>query len=140
MCILVLSILLYGAETWTLTAAQERRLDAFDSKCHRRPERADQPAPPPLSSKIRSARLRLLGHIARAEPPLELGYLVREPPPSTWSRPRGRPRRTWTDLLSADLQAAGLDITSAWVAATDRKTWRAVCRGATPPGGACGAE
>ncbi|KAI8495349.1 hypothetical protein Bbelb_268040 [Branchiostoma belcheri] len=80
--------------------------------------------------KIRSARLRLFGHIARAEPPLELGSLVRESPPSTWSRPRGRPRRTytWTDLLSADLQAAGLDITSAWVAARDRKTWRAEWR------------
>ncbi|KAI8508146.1 hypothetical protein Bbelb_143860 [Branchiostoma belcheri] len=57
--------------------------------------------------KIRSARLRLFGHIARAEPPLELGSL----------------RETWTNLLSADLQAAGLDITSAWVAARDRKTW-----------------
>ncbi|XP_078693778.1 uncharacterized protein LOC144923283 [Branchiostoma floridae x Branchiostoma belcheri] len=131
----------------------ERRLDAFDSKCQRRilgirwfdhvstdalREQTNQP--PPLSSKIRSARIRLFGHIARAEPPFELGSLVREPPPSTWSRPRGRPRRTWTDLLSADLQAAGLDITSAWVAARDRKTRRAVCRGATPPGGACGAE
>ncbi|KAI8506420.1 hypothetical protein Bbelb_158470 [Branchiostoma belcheri] len=149
---LVLSILLYGAKTWTLTAAQERRLDAFDSKCQRRilgirwfdhvstDALREQTNQPPLSSKIRSARLRLFGHIARAEPPLELGSLVREPPPSTWSRPRGRPRRTWTDLLSADLQAAGLDITSAWVAARDRKTWRTVCRGATPPGGACGAE
>ncbi|KAI8496954.1 hypothetical protein Bbelb_256090 [Branchiostoma belcheri] len=140
---LVLSILLYGAETWTLTAAQERRLDAFDSKCQRRilgirwfdhvstdalREQTNQPPPPPLSSKIRSARLRLLGHIARAEPPLELGSVVREPPPSTWSRPRGRPRRTWTDLPSADLQAAELDITSAWVLSRDRKTWRAPAR------------
>ncbi|KAI8519252.1 hypothetical protein Bbelb_025090 [Branchiostoma belcheri] len=91
-------------------------------------------------TKIRSVRLRLFGHIARAEPPPELGSLVREPPTSTWSRPRGRPRRTWTDLLAADLQAAGLDITTAWVAARDRKTSRAVCRGATPSGGACGAE
>ncbi|KAI8495111.1 hypothetical protein Bbelb_270970 [Branchiostoma belcheri] len=143
---LVLSILLYGAETWTLTAAQERRLDAFDSKCQRRilgirwfdhvstDALREQTNQPPLSSKIRSARLRLFGHIARAEPPLELGSLVREPPPSTWSRPRGRPRRTWTDLLSAELQAAGLDITSAWVAARDRKTWRAIQAHVKEPG------
>ncbi|KAI8511845.1 hypothetical protein Bbelb_109450 [Branchiostoma belcheri] len=104
---LVLSILLYGAETWTLTAAQERRLDAFDSKCQRRilgirwHDRVSNDAlrlrtnQLPLSCNIRSARLRLFGHIVRSEPPLELGALLREPPPPNWSRPRGRPRRNW---------------------------------------------
>ncbi|KAI8479500.1 hypothetical protein Bbelb_374020 [Branchiostoma belcheri] len=33
---LVLSILLYGAEAWTLTSTQDRQLDAFDAKCLRR--------------------------------------------------------------------------------------------------------
>ncbi|CAH1266641.1 Hypp3467 [Branchiostoma lanceolatum] len=46
---------------------------------------------------IRSARLRLFGHIARADPPLEPAALLREPTPTTWTRPRGRPRRTWGD-------------------------------------------
>ncbi|CAH1250103.1 Hypp8768 [Branchiostoma lanceolatum] len=85
---LVLPILTYGRETWTLTAAQERRLDAFDTKCQRRilgirwydhisndilRERSNQP---PLSGKLRSARLRLLGHLIRAEPPLEFSMFM----------------------------------------------------------------
>ncbi|CAH1233043.1 Hypp565 [Branchiostoma lanceolatum] len=92
---LVLPILTYGGETWTLTAAQECRLDAFDTKCQRRilgirwydhisndilRERSNQP---PLSGKLRSARLRLLGHLIRAEPPLEPASLLKEPPPPT---------------------------------------------------------
>ena len=33
---LVLSILLYGCEAWTLTAETQRRIRAFESKCYRR--------------------------------------------------------------------------------------------------------
>ena len=33
---LVLSTLLYGCESWTLTADTERRIQAFESKCFRR--------------------------------------------------------------------------------------------------------
>ncbi|KAI8493217.1 hypothetical protein Bbelb_292210 [Branchiostoma belcheri] len=34
---------------------------------------------------------------------------------------RGRPRRTWTDLMFTDLQAVGLDVTTAWVASKNRE-------------------
>ena len=33
---LVLSMLLYGCESWTLTADLERRIQAFENKCYRR--------------------------------------------------------------------------------------------------------
>ena len=33
---LVLSILLYGFESWTLTAELERRIQAFENKCYRK--------------------------------------------------------------------------------------------------------
>ena len=33
---LVLSILLYGCESWTLTATLKRRIKAFENKCYRR--------------------------------------------------------------------------------------------------------
>jgi len=33
---LVISVLLYGSETWTLTKADERRLEAFHMNCQRR--------------------------------------------------------------------------------------------------------
>ena len=149
---LVLSILLYGAETWTLTAAQERRLDAFDTKCQRRilgirwhdyvsnATLRETTSQPQLSSKVRQARLRLFGHIARTEPPLETAALQREPTLPNWSRPRGRPRHTWQEQLKDDLRAAGLDLTTAWVLALNRPMWRSVCAGATLHTGPCGPE
>ena len=33
---LVLSILLYGCETWTLMSNEEKRISAFENKAHRR--------------------------------------------------------------------------------------------------------
>ncbi|KAI8515677.1 hypothetical protein Bbelb_064900 [Branchiostoma belcheri] len=70
---------------------------------------------PPLTSKIRLARLRLFGHIARAVPLLETTALLREPAPITWSRPRGRPRRTWCDQLKDDLLTVSLNLDTAKV-------------------------
>ncbi|KAI8482291.1 hypothetical protein Bbelb_399820 [Branchiostoma belcheri] len=115
---LVLSILLYGAEAWTLTSTQERHLDAFDAKCLRRIlgirwyDRVTNIAlrrstnQPPVSQKIRAARLRLFGHLARSSPPSEPARLLLEPTPTNWTRPRGRPRQKWLDVLSSDLRAA----------------------------------
>ncbi|KAI8499356.1 hypothetical protein Bbelb_231200 [Branchiostoma belcheri] len=149
---LVLSILMYNAETWTLTATHELRVNAFDTRCLRRllgirwfdrvsnATLRDITKQPPLTSKIRLARLRLFGHIARAVPPLEPAALLRESAPTTWSRPRGRPRRTWCDQLKDDLLTVSLNLDTAWEAAQDRTTWRSICRGATLPMEACGLE
>ncbi|KAI8518904.1 hypothetical protein Bbelb_021610 [Branchiostoma belcheri] len=90
---LVLSILMYNSETWTLTATHELRVNAFDTRCLRRllgirwfdrvsnATLRDITKQPPLTSKIRLARLRLFGHIARAVPLLEPAALLREPAP-----------------------------------------------------------
>ncbi|KAI8518900.1 hypothetical protein Bbelb_021570 [Branchiostoma belcheri] len=130
---LVLSILLYGAEAWTLTSTQERHLDAFDAKCLRRIlgirwyDRVTNIAlrrstnQPPVSQKIRAARLRLFGHLARSSPPSEPARLLLEPTPTNWTRPRGRPRQKWLDVLSSDLRAAGHNLTTAWAAAQNRR-------------------
>ncbi|KAI8506500.1 hypothetical protein Bbelb_159270 [Branchiostoma belcheri] len=68
---------------------------------------------PPLTSKMRLARLRLFGHIARAVPLLEPAALLREPAPTAWSRPRGRPQRTWCDQLKDDLLTVSLNLDTA---------------------------
>ncbi|KAI8519235.1 hypothetical protein Bbelb_024920 [Branchiostoma belcheri] len=95
---LVLSVLLYGAEAWTLT--EERHMDTFDQKCLRRilgyrwydfvsnstvRQRTGQP---PVSYKIRQARLRLFGHVARADPPLEAASLLKAATPAGWEKAR----------------------------------------------------
>ncbi|KAI8482551.1 hypothetical protein Bbelb_396990 [Branchiostoma belcheri] len=136
----VLSILLYGAEAWTLTSTQERHLDAFDAKCLRRIlgirwyDRVTNIAlrrstnQPPVSQKIRAARLRLFGHLARSSPPSEPARLLLEPTPTNWTRPRGRPRQKWLDVLSSDLRAAGYNLTTAWAAAQNRSAWRTLIK------------
>ncbi|KAI8494426.1 hypothetical protein Bbelb_276520 [Branchiostoma belcheri] len=149
---LVFSILLYGAEAWTLTSTQEWQLDAFDAKCLRRTlgirwwyGRVTNIAlrrstnQPPVSQKIRAARLQLFGQLARSSPPSEPARPLLEPTTTNWTRPRGRPRQKWLDVLSSDLRAAGLNLTTAWAAAQNRSAWRTVCRDATLLG-ACGHE
>jgi len=71
-------LLLYGAETWSITKAIEKRIDAFDQWCLRRilnitwsdcatnfevRRRTGQPL---LSDTVRIRRLKLFGHVARA--------------------------------------------------------------------------
>ncbi|KAI8487558.1 hypothetical protein Bbelb_347920 [Branchiostoma belcheri] len=140
-----------GAEAWTLTATEERHLDTFDQKCLRRilgyrwydfvsnstvRQRTGQP---PVSHEVRQARLRLFGHLARADPPLEAASLLKAATPAGWSRPRGRPRRRWRDQLNADFSKVGLDAATAWQRAQDRTGWKTTWRGATLPG-ACAVQ
>ncbi|XP_074363467.1 uncharacterized protein LOC141704020 [Apium graveolens] len=72
----------------------------------------------PIAEKVREGRLRWFGHIRRrrvAAPVRRVENLL-----VSGSRRRGRPMRTWTDLLTLDLRALNLsdDITS------DRRSWR----------------
>ncbi|XP_038048237.1 uncharacterized protein LOC119722267 [Patiria miniata] len=135
---LVLSILLYGSETWTLSAELERKLDAFDTKALRHIEGiywqdfmnnkdlrlfTNQP---PVSHLIRASRLRLFGHIARADPPMEPVLLLKGPAPNL-PCPRGRPRLRWTDNLEEDLMALGLNLSSGWRLAQNRLDWKLRC-------------
>ena len=76
----ILPILLYGADTWSMTVASSRRLDAFDQWCLRRivhipctahitnEEVRRRTGQPPVTSVISKRRLRLFGHLARSRP------------------------------------------------------------------------
>ena len=126
----ILPIVTYASETWTLTAAQSRRVDAFHRNClrsilgirwfHRvsNDEVYDMVGNPThLSTIIRRGRLRLLGHIARLPdnvPARQILSGASGPPPNSWRRPRGRPRRTWIAELGEfapipELMAAAQD-------------------------------
>ena len=112
---LVQSVLLYASETWTLTVADSKSLDAFHMKCQRRilciswhqfvrnEEIAARTGLPPLSTTICCRRSAIFGHLARLgnEVPahkalyscvrLSQGRL----PDPTWKRRPGRPRSRW---------------------------------------------
>lgn len=137
----ILPILLYAADTWSMTVATSRRLDAFDQWCLRRILRIPYTAhvtneevrrrtgQSPVTSTIVSRRLRLFGHIARADPSQDHSRALQAAInrlPTDWRRRRGRPRRTWLRTIESDLQPTNLGLNSAWLRAQDRSKWRSV--------------
>ncbi|XP_074361010.1 uncharacterized protein LOC141701218 [Apium graveolens] len=122
--------LLYGSECWALKKAQECRLEVAEMRMlkwiygrtmldrlsngfFRNKLRVA-----PIAEKVREGQLCWFGHIRRRR----IATLVRrvEDLVVSGSRRRGRPRRTWADLLTLDLRALNLsaDMTS------DRRSWR----------------
>ena len=111
---IVRPIATYAAETWTLTKAQERRLEVFENVILRRiygpiydyedqawrqrhnEELRAASRLPLITSYIRAARLRWAGHVARMDEdaPCKI-YLFGRP---EGRRPVGRPRLRWGDL------------------------------------------
>ncbi|XP_065193035.1 uncharacterized protein LOC135824232 [Sycon ciliatum] len=119
----ILSVLLYGSETWTLKAPLLRRLDTFHRQCVRTilsvtrdqqwqehlssedlAKRSSMPAS--LEESIRANRLRWFGHLARMDDTrLPKQILFAE---GTNTRPRHGPKRPWRDVVTSDLRATGI--------------------------------
>ena len=141
----VIAGLLYAGETWTMTAADYDRLDAFDSQCLRKilgirwqdfvtnvevRRRTQQPL---ASATLKARRLSLFGHIARLAPSADTrmaldGALA---PPRGWKRPRGRPRNTRLSTVKDDLAPFSVGLFSAVQKAQDRQGWRTLTHRAT---------
>jgi len=116
----ILPILLYGADTWSMTVASSRRLDAFDQWCLRRivhipytahitnEEVRRRTGQPPVTSLIAETTssvrtscesrpiTRPLAHSSSSHQ-----YFC---PPADWRRRAGRPRRTWLRTIELDLR------------------------------------
>ena len=104
------AILLYGAETWTLTSTMEKQLDGCYSRMLRMAlginwwdkvsnEEVFQNVPR-VSETVRTRRLRLAGHIQRHEELTAHQLLFWEP--DRGSRGRGRPKKTYINQLRED--------------------------------------
>ena len=138
---LVLPVLLYASETWTMLETDSRRFQSFHMQCQRRilnvnwydlipnTEIATCTALPAVLDVIRTRRLSLFGHVARFthEVPaysaliLSADVSARARIPTGWSRPRGRPCKAWLDQTLSDLP---IPIESALACALDRERWR----------------
>ena len=140
---LVLSVVLYGASTWTLTVELKRQLDVFDTRAQRRilglrwfdfvsnnslRARTKQI---PLSVLIRQARHRLCGHIARFPPQSDVRRLAFSNPPAAWKRPPGRPPARWLDQLSRDVNVPTGDLE---LMAQRREEWKKLSQRSPTPG------
>ncbi|KAJ4435353.1 hypothetical protein ANN_17966 [Periplaneta americana] len=121
----ILPVVLYGCETWTLTLREEHRLRVFENKVLRKIFGAKRDevtgewrklhntelhalyTSPDIIRNIKSRRLRWAGHVARmGESRNAYRVLVGTP---EGKRPLGRQRRRWDDNIKMDLREAGYD-------------------------------
>ncbi|KAJ4439356.1 hypothetical protein ANN_07478 [Periplaneta americana] len=142
----ILPVLLYGCETWTLTLREEHRFRVFENKVLRKIFGAKRDevtgewrklhntelhalySSPDIIRNIKSRRLRWAGHVARmGESRNAYRVLVGRP---EGKRPLGRPRRRWEDNIKMDLREVGYDDRD-WInLAQGRDRWRAYVRAA----------
>lgn len=135
----VLSVRLYGAETWPLTKAQTKRLSGFNTRAQRPicnirwPERISNDAlrqitglPPPARTLAQS-RLRWFGHLMRTPPthPTRIAWEF-NPLTAGWRRPRGPPRLRFRDVIREDLHHLNITPDEAVADSADRTGWRRV--------------
>jgi hypothetical protein len=117
---LVLPVLLYSSEAWTLTDGQRRRLDSFVTKSLRRifgyrwQDRVsnrrvlDRAKMGRVTCLIRERQLRFYGHVARFPECDPVNRILSARDPVGWVRPRGRPRASWMRQLQSHLDSWGM--------------------------------
>ena len=132
---LVLSVLLYGCETWKLTKGEEEKLDIFQSKCLRRIFKIrweqhvsnetilEMAETGKISGEVRRRRWNWIGHIMRGERNNDCAVALGWTPEGR--RKRGRPKTTWRRMVEAERNGAGWKTWSAVRhAAANRTQWR----------------
>jgi len=112
---IILPVVLYGSETWSLTLREERGLRVFEKRVLRRifgPKRDevtgewrklhnmelnDLHSLPNIVRVMKSIKMKWLGHVARIGESRDVcRILVRKPEGKV---PLGRPRRRWEDNI-----------------------------------------
>jgi len=138
----ILPVVLYGCETWSLTLWEERKLRVFENMVLRRifgprrdevtgewrrlhnEELNDLYPSPNISRVIKSRRMRWAGRVARmGEERGMYRVLVGKP---EGKGPLGSPRRRWVDNIRMDIQEVGCGYID-WIGlAQDRDGWRSL--------------
>ena len=137
---IILPVVLYGCETWSLTLQEERNLRVFENMVLRRifgPKRDkvtgewrrllneelnDLYSSPNIVRVIKSRRMRWAGHVARTGEERGVYSVLLGKPEGR--RQLGRPRRRWVDKIRMDLQEMGCGYMD-WIGLVqDRDRWR----------------
>ena len=137
---IILPVVLYGCEAWSLILREERKLRVLENMVSRRifgprrdeltgewrrlhnEELNDLYSSPNIVRVIKSRRMRWAGHVARMSEERGLYRVLVAKPEG--KRPLGRPRRRWVDNIRMDLQEVGCGYMD-WIGLTqDRYRWR----------------
>jgi len=120
---IILAVVLYGCETWSLTLREERMLRVFEIGVLRRvfgPKRGevtgewrklhkeelrDLYSIPNIVLVLKSRRMRWVGHVSRMWDGRGVNRFLLGKPEG--KRPLGRNRRSWEDNIKMDLQEVG---------------------------------
>jgi hypothetical protein len=138
---IILLVVMYGCETWSLTVREEHRLQVFENRVLTRifglkrdevtgkwrrlhnEELCDLYSSPSIIRIIKLRRMRWAGHVARMGENKNVYMLLVGKPEG--KRPLGRPRHRWVDI-NTDLGEVGCGDVD-WIGlAQDRNRWRAL--------------
>jgi hypothetical protein len=117
---IILPVVLYGCETWSLTLREQHRLRVFENRVLRRiigPKRDEVTgewrklhneelhnlySSPDIIRQVKSRRFRLSGHVVRVGKEMNVYRVLMGK--TEGKRPLGRPRRRWEDRIIMDLR------------------------------------
>jgi len=128
---LILPILLYSAELWSITVTSMKKLEAAHHRWQRKilgvtwkdklknDEIRTRTGLQKVGTIIKERRLRWLVHVMRMDndriPHQELNWKL-----EGFKRKPGRPRKNWKDIVTKDLKTLGLNWDEAAVQSTDK--------------------
>jgi hypothetical protein len=139
---IILPVVLYGCDTWSLTLREEHRMMEFENRVLRRifgPKRDEVTGErrklhneelhnlylsPDIIRQIKSRRMRWAGHVARMGEERKVNKVLVGK--LEGKGPLGIPRRRWEDGIRMDLREIGLGSVDWIQLAQDGDRWQAV--------------
>jgi hypothetical protein len=153
---IILPVVLYGCETWSLMLGEEHRPREFENRVLRRifgPKRDEVTgewrklhneelhilySSPDIVRQVKSRRMRWVGHVEHmGEERKVYKVLVGKP---EGKRPLERPRRRWEDRIRMDIRAIGLGGCGLDSTGSGQGPVAGCCECSDEPSGSCATE